>query len=67
MAFEFAADLVPSEHIEYAGLDGAFWAHGRLPRWQVLLWNQWLDAKVYLKPPGLTRRKTAIPQIISGA
>jgi hypothetical protein len=23
-----------------------------------LLWNQWLDAKVYLKPPGLTLRKS---------
>jgi hypothetical protein len=24
---------------------------------RVGLWNQWLDAKVYLKPPGFTREK----------
>ena len=56
---QLAADLVPGENIEYAGLDGAFLTHCRLRRWRVLLWNQWLDPKVYLKPPGLARRKIA--------
>ena len=31
---QLAADLVPGEKIEYAGLDGAFLAHCRLRRWQ---------------------------------
>ena len=53
---QLAADLVPGENIEYAGLDGAFLTHCRLRRSWVLLWNQWLDPKVYLKPPGLTRQ-----------
>ena len=43
---ELAADLVPREQIEYAGLDRAFLAHCRLRRWRLVLWNQWLDAKV---------------------
>jgi hypothetical protein len=43
---ELTADLVFGETIEYAGLDGAFWAHCRLRRWRLVLWNQWLDAKV---------------------
>ena len=64
---QLAADLVSGENIEYVGLDGAFLAHCRLRRQRVLLWNQWLDAKVYPKPPGLTRRKTWIPQIIPTA
>ena len=45
------ADLVPGEQIEYAGLDRAFLAPCRLRQWRVVLWNQWLDAKVYPKPP----------------
>ena len=32
--FQFVADLVRGEKIEYAGLDGAFLAHCRLRRWQ---------------------------------
>jgi hypothetical protein len=35
------------------GLDRAFLAHCRLRWLGVVLWNQWLDAKVYPKPPGL--------------
>ena len=31
---QLAADLVPGEDIEYAGLDGAFLAHCRLRRWR---------------------------------
>ncbi len=31
---QLVADLVRSENIEYAGLDGAFMAHCRLRRWQ---------------------------------
>jgi hypothetical protein len=27
------------------------------PAVAVWLWDQWLDARVYPKPPGLTRRK----------
>jgi len=27
---------------------------------RVSLWNQWLDPKVYLKPPGFTRRKSRL-------
>ncbi len=34
--FQLTADLVRSEKIEYAGLDGAFLAHCRLRRWQDL-------------------------------
>jgi hypothetical protein len=48
---QLAADLVPREQIEYTGLDRAFLAHCQLRRWRVVLWNQWLDAKVYPKPP----------------
>jgi hypothetical protein len=53
--FQFSADLVFGEKIEYAGLDGAFLAHCRLRRLRVSLWNQSLDAKVYLKLPGFAR------------
>jgi hypothetical protein len=60
--FQFVTDLVSSEKIEYAGLDGAFLAHCRLRRLQSGLWNQWLDAKVYLKPPGFSRRKVRFLQ-----
>ena len=56
--FQLTADLVSGEKIEYAGLDGAFLAHCRLRWLRVSLWNQWLDAKVYLKPPGFARRKS---------
>jgi len=55
---QLLADLVPGEEIEYAGLDGAFLAHCQLRRLRVGLWNQWLDAKVYPKPPGSTREKS---------
>ena len=61
---QLAADLVSGEEIEYAGLDGAFLAHCRLRRLRVVLWNQWLDAKVYPKPPGRLP-KNADSQIIS--
>ena len=37
---ELTTDLVSGEQIEYAGLDRAFWAHRRLRRWRVVLWNQ---------------------------
>jgi hypothetical protein len=50
---QLTADLVSGEQIEYAGLDRAFLAHCRLRWLRVVLWNQWLDAKVYPKPPGL--------------
>jgi hypothetical protein len=49
---------VPGEQIEYAGLDRAFLAHRRLRWLRVVLWNQWLDAKVYPKPPGLAYAKS---------
>jgi hypothetical protein len=58
---QLAADLVLGEEIEYAGLDGAFLTHCRLRRWRFCLWNQWLDPKVYPKPPGLALAKTKIP------
>ena len=54
---QLAADLVPGEQIEYAGLDRAFLAHCRLRWLRVVLWNQWLDAKVYPKPPETARKK----------
>jgi hypothetical protein len=60
---EFAADLVPGEQIEYAGLDRAFLAHCRLRRWRVGLWNQWFDAKVYPKPPEIAAKKGGFPQL----
>ena len=50
------SEVIRSGLIEYAGLDGAFLAHCRLRRLQVVLWNQWLDAKVYVKPPDPTRK-----------
>jgi hypothetical protein len=43
---QLTTDLVSGEQSEYAGLDRAFLAHGRLRRWRVVLWNPWLDAKV---------------------
>jgi hypothetical protein len=49
---------VCGEDIEYAGLDGAFLAHCQLRRLRESLWNQSLDAKVYLKPPGSARKKS---------
>ena len=52
------------EQIKYTCLDGAFLAHCRLWRVRVCLANQSLDAKEYLKPPGLSQ-KTAISLIIS--
>jgi hypothetical protein len=52
------------EKIEYAGLDRAFLAHRRLRRWGAL-WNQWLDAKVYPKPPETASEKMPISTIIS--
>ena len=54
---ELTANLVSGETIEYTGLDGAFWAHCRLRRWRFVLWNQGLDAKVYLKPPETAPQK----------
>jgi hypothetical protein len=53
---------VLGEKIEYTALDGAFLAHCRLRRLQVFLWNQWLDLKVYPKPPSLARRKSRFIQ-----
>jgi fatty-acyl-CoA synthase len=64
-ALQLAADLVPGEQIEYAGLDGAFLAHCQLRRWRVVLWNQWFDANVYPPPPATAPEKTRIPITIS--
>ena len=61
---QLAADLVPGEEIEYAGLDGAFLAHCRLRWLRVGLWNQWLDAKAYSKPPETAPQKAGIPTTI---
>ncbi|MER9587173.1 hypothetical protein, partial [Mesorhizobium sp. M0276] len=54
--------LVRGKKIEYAGLDGAFLAHCRLRRLQIVLWNQWHETKVYLKPPGLACAKCRFTQ-----
>jgi hypothetical protein len=62
---QLATDLVPGEQIEYAGLDRAFLAHRRLRWLRVVLWNQWLDAKVYPKPPETASEKMQISTIIS--
>lgn len=58
---QLTTDLGLGEKIEYAALDGAFLAHCRLRRLRVCLY-QWLDAKVYLNPPGLARTESAFPQ-----
>jgi hypothetical protein len=59
---QLTTDLVPGEEIEYAGLDGAFLTHCRLRRLRVVLWNQWLDPRVYPKPPDFTREKSLFLQ-----
>jgi hypothetical protein len=55
---QLTADLVSGEAIESAGLDGALLAHCRLRRLRVVFGNQWPDATVYPKSPGLTREKS---------
>ena len=57
---QLTADLVSGEEIEYAGLDRAFLPHCRLRWLRVVLWHQWLDAKVYPKPPGFARAKARL-------
>ena len=51
--------------IGYVCLDGAFLAHCQLRRLRVCLWNQSLDAKVYLEPRAFVRGNVAIPPAIS--
>ena len=55
---QLAADLVPGEDIEYARLGRCVLGALSAPAVAVLLWDQWLDARVYPKPPGLAREKS---------